>query len=211
MLSEAEWEPMSVALSGVIGEIQRYRAEHGVGLDEAFKRSFGIEALDPYERMTGMRETNVNAIWHHRLSMYGPPCAHCGKPLRTPQAKLCAACGAMRAREVAAIVFGVSRMQVLSALSDALGPLLRQPQSEDAGRSRQVETDLKYHADTATVVINEDDGALRLQVHDSAQWPSSLAFGRYLARHTHGRVYCHPGEDGAGSNGDPHGLLEVSD
>jgi hypothetical protein len=44
--------------------------------------------------MTGLRETNINAIWHHRIAEYGPPCGACGKPLRTPKARLCAACGA---------------------------------------------------------------------------------------------------------------------
>ena len=48
--------------------------------------------LAEYERITGLRETNPNAIFHHRLSEYGPPCRHCGKPLRTPQAKLCGYC-----------------------------------------------------------------------------------------------------------------------
>lgn len=51
-------------------------------------------ALDIYERQTGYCETNINAIWHHRIALYGPPCKKCGKPLRTPKAKLCAACGA---------------------------------------------------------------------------------------------------------------------
>lgn len=51
-------------------------------------------ALDLYAEMTGLRETNINAIWHHRIADYGPPCGFCGKPLRTPKAKLCAACGA---------------------------------------------------------------------------------------------------------------------
>jgi len=51
-------------------------------------------ALELYAEMTGLRETNINAIWHHRIAEYGPPCGACGKPLRTPKARLCAACGA---------------------------------------------------------------------------------------------------------------------
>ncbi len=31
-------------------------------------------------------ETNPNAIWHHRLSLYGPPCHRCGKPLQQHEA-----------------------------------------------------------------------------------------------------------------------------
>ena len=46
-----------------------------------------------YEMFMGVEETNPNSVYHHRFSLYGPPCPDCGKPLRTPQAKLCAACG----------------------------------------------------------------------------------------------------------------------
>lgn len=53
-------------------------------------------ALEAYFRLTGFRETNFNAIWHHRRSLYGPCCNHCGKPLRTPRARWCAACGGAR-------------------------------------------------------------------------------------------------------------------
>lgn len=49
-----------------------------------------------YQDITGFAETNPNAIMHHRLALYGGPCSNCGKPLRTPQARFCAACGASR-------------------------------------------------------------------------------------------------------------------
>ncbi|QDE65770.1 MULTISPECIES: hypothetical protein [Myxococcus] len=55
-----------------------------------------MPALREYERLTGFRETNINAVLHHRLILFGPPCTTCGKPLRTPQARYCAACGALR-------------------------------------------------------------------------------------------------------------------
>jgi len=46
-----------------------------------------------YEMFTGMEETNPNAVPHHRISIYGPSCEQCGKPLRTPRARYCPACG----------------------------------------------------------------------------------------------------------------------
>jgi hypothetical protein len=58
---------------------------------DAKERMFG-PLLREYERITGIRETNPNAIYHHVLSMYGPPCVHCGKPLRSPRASVCGAC-----------------------------------------------------------------------------------------------------------------------
>ncbi|WNG35371.1 hypothetical protein F0U61_18115 [Archangium violaceum] len=48
------------------------------------------------EQLTGFIETNPNLVLHHRVSLYGPPCITCGKPLRTHQARHCAACGAPR-------------------------------------------------------------------------------------------------------------------
>ena len=78
MLDEAEWA--EVAHSGLGAPLPtRLRA-----------------IREAYERLTGFAEANANAVMHHRLADYGPPCAACGKPLRTPRASFCAACGLPR-------------------------------------------------------------------------------------------------------------------
>ena len=94
MLTEPEWAQVEPALKQAIADIQDYRNAHAVELREARQRGHGVSALKLYNEITGFGETNVNAIWHHRASDYGPPCATCGKPLRTPRASFCAACGA---------------------------------------------------------------------------------------------------------------------
>jgi len=93
MLDEQEWEQFVPHLMREIEQIKQYRTAHGASLEEAKRVVQRNGALNRYFEITGFRETNVNAIWHHRLSLYGPPCSVCGKPLRTPRAKLCAACG----------------------------------------------------------------------------------------------------------------------
>ena len=96
MLDEVEWEQVMPHLTGALDEIKRYHDAHGVTLVEAKDRVYGRGALDRYHQITGFRENNVNAIWHHRISNFGPPCAMCGRPLRTARAKFCAECGASR-------------------------------------------------------------------------------------------------------------------
>ena len=97
MLDEGEWTRIEPLLGVVIRDFMGERRKTGVGLAEAqAKGIFGRRALAFYRELTGFEETNINTIWHHRLALYGPPCSHCGKPLRTPQAKLCAACGRFR-------------------------------------------------------------------------------------------------------------------
>lgn len=75
MLDEAEWQEIASLMNG------------------AMNSEFRDLALDRFRQLTGHHETNINAIWHHRISLYGQPCGNCGKPLRTPKAKWCAACG----------------------------------------------------------------------------------------------------------------------
>lgn len=95
MLTEDEWQ--SVRPETLLEQIKQYRKETGASLAEAYRNSAGLPALVVYERITGFRESNVNALMHHRLKLYGPACTACGKPLRTPVANFCAACGANRA------------------------------------------------------------------------------------------------------------------
>jgi hypothetical protein len=73
-------------------EFKRVMSLLGTGTGEDVReRKFG-PVLREYERITGFHETNINAVWHHKLSLYGPPCRYCGRPLRTPEAKICGAC-----------------------------------------------------------------------------------------------------------------------
>jgi hypothetical protein len=95
MLDEHEWELISPHLTEAAREIKTYRATHGASVREAKDEVYGDGALRRYFELTGFRETNVDAIWHHRLSRFGPPCATCAKPLRTPRAKFCGECGAI--------------------------------------------------------------------------------------------------------------------
>ena len=96
MLGDQEWLEFAGPLGNIIGLIKKVRAEQGLSLPDALNVA-GLEALNRYRELTGYAETNVNALWHHRLSLFGPPCSSCGKPLRTPQAKHCAECGEPRA------------------------------------------------------------------------------------------------------------------
>lgn len=98
MLTEDEFREVEVHLSSVMYDVGHYRQEHGCSLQEAMPAA-GQSALSTYERLTGFRETNYKALHHHRISLYGPDCSACGKPLRTARASFCAACGAVRDKD----------------------------------------------------------------------------------------------------------------
>lgn len=74
MLDEAEWR----LVESKMFPVTRSRLQDG---------------LAEYNRITGLNETNVNAVFHHQISLYGPPCPRCGKVLRTPVAYKCFECG----------------------------------------------------------------------------------------------------------------------
>ena len=96
MLDEAEYLEAFRLYGEGIHATKEFRRRWGLPLEAMEWEVRFKPLLDRYEQMTGMRETNPNAVMHHRLSLYGPPCHRCGKPLRSPQAKICGSCMAPR-------------------------------------------------------------------------------------------------------------------
>lgn len=96
MLTDDEWALISPHLSNAVQQIKAYREENQCSLAEAHARGFGHKALAVYIEITGFKETNANALFHHRRSIYGPICRVCKKPLRTPLARSCVECGAQK-------------------------------------------------------------------------------------------------------------------
>lgn len=92
MLDEREFAELQCLLSDGMRATKEFRQEHGLplkGLDTTIRFK---PALDAYERLTGFKETNPNALWHHRIALYGPACSKCGRPGRTPQSSQCFDC-----------------------------------------------------------------------------------------------------------------------
>jgi hypothetical protein len=54
-------------------EFRRVMSLRGTGDGDLWERQFG-PVLREYERITGVKETNINALYHHVESLYGPPC-----------------------------------------------------------------------------------------------------------------------------------------
>ena len=92
MLEEHEWERLGPSLTNHVERIKRIRQQKSCDLSTA-KKLAGQETCDLYFELTGYRETNFNALWHHRLANFGPECLKCGHLFRTPKAKFCANCG----------------------------------------------------------------------------------------------------------------------
>ena len=110
MLDDVEWAILAEAHNlsakdpaAALAVIERERARRGLPAlpelpaDAAYIQRLLRHLTAGYETFTGVAEPNPNAVWHHSISEYGAPCVACGKPLRTPQAKLCVACGRAKA------------------------------------------------------------------------------------------------------------------
>lgn len=91
MLTEKEWVVIAKLMEEGFAPVQDTSLTKQKRAEAA--KTWGNAACEKYFELTGVRETNPNALWHHRLSIYGPECRKCGHLLRTPKASFCANCG----------------------------------------------------------------------------------------------------------------------
>jgi hypothetical protein len=92
MLDEDEFAEVASLYGQGISATKEFRRKWGIPLENASTHERFEPVRVHYEQITGMKESNENAIMHHRISLYGPACKRCRKPLRSPKAKFCGAC-----------------------------------------------------------------------------------------------------------------------
>ncbi|MFZ1086172.1 MAG: hypothetical protein WAN35_14505 [Terracidiphilus sp.] len=92
MLDEGEFALIVLLHNESRLAIKDFRRTHQTSLKDTPLQELYKPVCVEYERITGRKEMNHDEILKHRISLYGPPCKHCKKPLRTPKAKLCGAC-----------------------------------------------------------------------------------------------------------------------
>lgn len=93
MLDEDEYAEIRALYGQCMDATKEFREAHDIPLDAVDSSELFRPVCDAYERMTGMKETVANAIMHHRIAQYGPPCNQCGRVLRTPKSSKCLECG----------------------------------------------------------------------------------------------------------------------
>ena len=87
MLDEAEYEIV------VANQFKKAVEELGsTGSDERVQQRILTLVSAEYERLTGIHISDPWHVFRHVQAGFGPPCTHCGKPLRTARARLCGAC-----------------------------------------------------------------------------------------------------------------------
>ncbi len=97
LLEEPEWSELEPLLLNPIEAMKAYRKRTGLSLSQARQAldqgHLHDAAMQKYFELTNEHIETFTELYHVRLSIYGRPCPVCQKLMRTPEAKLCAACG----------------------------------------------------------------------------------------------------------------------
>ena len=107
MLEQHEWEIVVKAHNAksntdpdvALGVLKSEAAKLGIAPPLALPADarpiarFGWHLIAGYHMFTGVLYDSPNPVWHHVVSLHGPPCSNCGKLLRTKKASYCVACG----------------------------------------------------------------------------------------------------------------------
>ncbi len=95
LLDEHEFE--SLGKIGSIEAVKEYRKRFGASLNEALtlnnEGKLFSDGQQRYLALTGIRLEHPDMLFAVRMAHYGALCPECGKPFRTPRAKMCAECG----------------------------------------------------------------------------------------------------------------------
>jgi hypothetical protein len=97
MFDEKEFAVIDSLYVQAVRTIKQQGRFHAEVSRAAFMQEQYRPMLEAYRRITGEDcTTDPSHLMHHRIAKYGPPYRVCGKPLRTPKASYCPACGADR-------------------------------------------------------------------------------------------------------------------
>ncbi|MFK7754464.1 MAG: hypothetical protein AB8B51_18185 [Sedimentitalea sp.] len=108
LLSDTEYEPYRQYFTRQHHLAMRYRKQSGLPIDQAMAQEpEGLALLDQCFADTGVGLMDVASLRNLRAASYGNPCPNCEMPLRTPKAKLCAACGHQLPQGTVAGVYNV--------------------------------------------------------------------------------------------------------
>jgi hypothetical protein len=94
MLDEVEYAEVRAIYDTCYRAAKSYRTRRNAPLDKTPLAELYKPVQQAYGRITGVVGFDPHHILKHRIADFGPPCANCGRPLRTPDAQMCASCGA---------------------------------------------------------------------------------------------------------------------
>jgi hypothetical protein len=94
MLEEEEYAETLRLYNECATGTKEFRERWWVPLESVGVRERFLPVRKWYEELTGVADCDEGEILRHCLARFGAACRVCGKPLRTPRARLCAECGA---------------------------------------------------------------------------------------------------------------------